>query len=128
MDPRITDLRRRVLREGEAAPEDIDAIDEILEAEGPTVDLLLLRGQMIQLISGVGPEELEQALASYEEALELDPSRPEPYEEIAHFMDDVADDPEEAEAFFRKAIELGGGESAREGLREVLGQLGRFDG
>ena len=128
MDPRAEDYRKRVLRRGQATPEDVDAIDEILEAEGPTVDLLLLRGQMIQLISDAGPEDLEQALASFEEALELDPSRPEPYEEIAHFMDDLADDPEEAEAFFRKAIELGAGESAREGLRDVLAQLGRYDG
>jgi tetratricopeptide (TPR) repeat protein len=128
VDERIAELRRSVVRRGEATPEDIDAIDDILEGEGPTVDFLLLRGQMIQLIVDAGPDELEQALACFEEALELDPSRPEPYEEIAHFMDDVADDPEEAEPFFRKAIELGAGESAREGLREVLGQLGRYDG
>ena len=38
------------------------------------------------------------------------------------FLVDIADDPEEAIPFFRRAIELGAGESAREGLREALAQ------
>jgi len=125
MDLRILDIRRRVAREGLATEGDIDAIDDILEAEGPSVELLILRGQLIQLVANGGPDELEEAFACYQEALELDPSSASAHEEIAHFLDDVADEPAEAIPFFRKAIELGAGESAREGLREVLSQLGR---
>jgi tetratricopeptide (TPR) repeat protein len=125
MDLRILDIRRRVAREGVATEGDIDAIDDILEAEGPTVELLILRGQLIQLVANGGPDELEEAFACYQEALELDPRSASAHEEIGHFLDDVADEPAEAIPFFRKAIELGAGESAREGLREVLSQLGR---
>jgi tetratricopeptide (TPR) repeat protein len=127
MDPRIAELRKRVARDGEATPEDIDRIDDILEAEGATVDLLIFRGQLIQLVADEDPEALDEAFACYQEAVELDPTSAEAHEEIAHFLDDVADEPEEAEAFFRKAIELGAGDTAREGLAQVLGQLGRTD-
>lgn len=124
MDPRISELRRRVARAGEARPEDIDEIDDLLEAEGPSVDLLILRGQLIQLVADGDPEALEEAFACYQEALSLDPGSAAAHEEIGHFLDDVADDPAEALPFFRKAIELGAGPSAEEGLRDVLSQLG----
>jgi len=123
MDSRIVDIKRRVAREGVASPDDIDAIDDILEAEGVSVELLILRGQLIQLVADGRPDELEEAFACYQEALELDPRSAEAHEEIGHFLDDVAEEPGEAVPFFRKAIELGAGPSAHEGLREVLSQL-----
>jgi tetratricopeptide (TPR) repeat protein len=123
MDVHIADIKRRVVQRGVASPDDIDAIDDILEAEGPSVELLILRGQLIQLVAGTGPDELEEAFACYQEALELDPESASAHEEIGHFLDDVADDPAEALPFFRKAIELGAGPSAHEGLRDVLSQL-----
>ena len=123
MDLRIVDIRRRVAREGVASPDDIDAIDDILEAEGGSVELLILRGQLIQLVADGRPDELEEAFACYQEALEIDPGSAEAHEEIGHFLDDVAEEPGEAVPFFRKAIALGAGPSAHEGLREVLSQL-----
>lgn len=123
MDLRIVDIRRRVAREGVASPDDIDAIDDILEAEGDSVELLILRGQLIQLVADGRADELEEAFACYQEALELDPASAEVHEEIGHFLDDVAEEPEEAAVFFRKAIELGAGPSAHDGLREALSQL-----
>jgi len=123
MDLRIADIRRRVARVGAASPDDIDAVDDILDAEGSSVELLILRGQLIQLVADTGPEELEEAFACYQEALELDPGSAYAHEEIGHFLDDVADEPSGALAFFRKAIELGAGASAHEGLRDVLSQL-----
>jgi tetratricopeptide (TPR) repeat protein len=123
MDARIADLKRRVVQKGMASPDDVDAIDDVLAAEGPSVDMLILRGQLIQLVAGTGPEELEEAFACYQEALELDPGSASAHEEIGHFLDDVADDPAEALPFFRRAIELGAGPSAEEGLRDVLSQL-----
>ena len=125
MDLRSVDIRRRVARDGVATPDDIDAIDDILEAEGASVELLILRGQLIQLVADGRPDELEEAFACYQDALELDPDSAYAHEEIGHFLDDVADEPAEAIPFFRKAIELGAGASAREGLRDVLSQLGR---
>ncbi len=123
MDLRVVDIRRRVAREGSARPDDIDAIDDILEAEGVSVELLILRGQLIQLVADGSPDELEEAFACYQEALEIDPTSAEAHEEIGHFLDDVAEDPREAVVFFRKAIELGAGPSAHDGLREALSQL-----
>jgi tetratricopeptide (TPR) repeat protein len=125
MDLRIADIRRRVAQNGGATEEDVDALDDILEAEGASAELLILRGQLIQLVREDDPEELEEALACFQEALEIDPGSAEAHEEIGHFLDDIAEDPEEALPFFRKAIELGAGASAEEGLRDVLGQLGR---
>jgi tetratricopeptide (TPR) repeat protein len=124
MDFRIAEIRQRVARAGTASPDDIDAIDDILDAEGPTADWLILRGQLIQLVGEGDPEALDEAFACYQEALTLEPDSAAAHEEIGHFLDGVADDPEEAVAFFRRAIELGAGESAREGLRDVLSQLG----
>lgn len=124
MDLRIANIRRRVAQKGEATAEDVDAVDDILEAEGASAELLILRGQLIQLVAHDRPDELEEALACYQEALELDPGSAEAHEEIGHFLDDVAEEPAEAVPFFRKAIELGAGASAEEGLREVLSQLG----
>ena len=128
MDPRIADLRRRVARDGAASAEDIDEIDDMLDAEGPSVELLILRGQLIQLVGDGDDDALEEAFACYREALELNPESALANEEIGHFLDDVADDPIEAVPFFRKAIALGAGASAEEGLRDVLSQLGGEDG
>jgi tetratricopeptide (TPR) repeat protein len=125
MDPRLLDVRRRVARNGEATEADVDAIDDILEACGPSAELLVLRGQVIQLVAGDEADALEEAFACYQEALELDPSSAEAHEEIGHFLDDIADEPAEAVPFFRKAIELGAGASAEDGLRASLGQLER---
>ena len=127
MDQRIVDIRRRVVREGVARPDDLDAIDDILEAEGRSVELLILRGQLIQLVADGDEDELEEAFACYEEAIELDPHSAVANEEIGHFLDGVADDPAEAIPFFRKAIALGAGESARDGLREALLQVERSE-
>jgi tetratricopeptide (TPR) repeat protein len=119
----MTEIRRRVAKNGGATEADVDAIDDILEAIGPSAELLVLRGQLIQLVAGDRPEDLDEALACYQEALELDPGSAEAHEEIGHFLDDVADDPAEAVPFFRKAIELGAGPTAEEGLRASLHQL-----
>jgi len=127
MDHRIADIRRRVAQSGGATENDVDAVDDILEAEGASAELLILRGQLIQLVAEDRPEELEEALECFREAISIDPTSAEAHEEIAHFLDGVAEDPAEAARFFRKAIELGAGASAEEGLREVLGQLAGED-
>jgi tetratricopeptide (TPR) repeat protein len=127
MNPRIVDIRKRVTRAGTATPEDLDAVDEILDTDGPSVELLVLRGQLIQLVADAGDDELDEALDCYRQALELDPDSAMANEEIAHFLDDVADDPAEAIPYFRRAIELGAGESAHEGLREAMQQVGSVE-
>ena len=127
MDTRLNRIRKRVAREGTATPDDIEELDAILEREGPSAERLILRGQLMQLVADEEPDALEEALACFRDAVKLDPASAEAYEELAHFLDDVADEPAEAETFFRKAIELGAGESARDGLRDVLSQLGRSE-
>ena len=63
-----------VARDGEATQDDIEALDDILDAEGPSVDVLILRGQLIQLVDGDDPEALDEAFACFKEAVELDPN------------------------------------------------------
>ena len=125
MDARLNKIRKRVAREGTAAPADLEELDRILEADGPSAELLILRGQLMQLVADEEPDALDEAIACFRDAIELDPASAEAHEELAHFLDEIADEPAEAEIFFRRAIELGAGESAREGLRDVLSQLGR---
>jgi tetratricopeptide (TPR) repeat protein len=120
---RADEIRRRVARDGAARPEDVDEIDDLLDAEGVSVELLVLRGQLIQLVAFDDPEAQDEALSCYRDALELDPGSAIAHEELAHFLDDVADEPAEAARFFRKAIALGAGETAEAGLREAESRL-----
>jgi len=124
LNGRIAEIRRRVARAGSAVQDDFDELDDLQESEGPSAELLILRGQLIQLVADGREDDLEDAFACFEEALELDPTSASAHEEIGHFLDDVAEQPGDAASFFRKAIELGAGESAKEGLKDVLSRLG----
>ncbi|HEX9981768.1 MAG TPA: tetratricopeptide repeat protein [Thermoanaerobaculia bacterium] len=119
------DFIRRIKNEitrAEHASEDILAqIEEELEAN-PSAQLWILRGDAIQL-SDVDDEDMDEAEASYRQALELDPNSAEAYESLGHFTLDMNDDPLAAAEYFRRAIALGAGKSAKEGLKEAEAEL-----
>jgi tetratricopeptide (TPR) repeat protein len=106
----------------EATTQSYQCMVEALAAYPSSAALWCLRGDIIQLGDGTGPE-LPEALASYERAVALDPNCAEAYEEIGNYFDVIEDNPAKAESYFRKAIELDGRESAHEALADVLEQL-----
>lgn len=89
--------------------------------------LWIRRGDLIQLSEDAdGRLTLEDALLSYQRAIELEPDNAQAYQSTGYFLDRVQDKPREAEPYFRKAIELGS-ETAHQGLKEVLDQLSKSD-
>jgi tetratricopeptide (TPR) repeat protein len=101
----------------------IDLIETALQDHPNSPELWCLRGDMIQLGDESVRHGLEAVLPSYQKALDLNPAFGEAYESIGYFYDKVLDKPAEAEAYFRKAIELGRGETAASGLQDVLNQI-----
>jgi len=105
----------------------LDLVEQGLKLYPRSPRLWILRGDLIQVSDDTTQYELEDALKSYRAAVRLDPRSPEAYESLGRYFDAVENRPREAESYFRKAIELGGGDSARDALAEVLEQLGRSE-
>ena len=112
-----------VVRAEHATDAALALIDEALRRFPESARLWCLHGDLLQLRVDDEEQGLEQAGDSYLRAAELAPDDPEPYESLGHFHDAVMDDPGRAAEYFRKAVALGAGESAREGLAEALAQL-----
>jgi hypothetical protein len=116
---------RRAAPRGFVGAREVDAAVAATNAYPDSVDLWLLRGDFVQLCDdGDAPFPLEDALASYERAAALDPTRPEPHVEIGHFHDAVRDDPASAVPHFERAIALGAGDAVARALAAVRAQLG----
>lgn len=118
-------MKSEISRAEHASPDVLDRIEDELERD-PSAELWILRGDAIQL-SEADDSDLEEAARSYLEAIELDPGSAEAYESLGHFTFAVNDDPRESVEYFRKAIALGAGPSAREGLREAEEELEELD-
>lgn len=124
--------RRHEARNGRRIrAEDIRRVEFALAEHPRSAALWNARGDFIQLHDGP-PEELDrwtldEALASYQRATQVAPNDPEAFESIGYFYDAVEDRPADAEAPFRRAVELGAGDVAAAGLARVLAELGRTD-
>lgn len=120
--------------------EPFDTIDHIRDKSGPTEkDIQELRsltlnyprhpelgvclGDMMQLSSSDYP--IEESLRCYHQAIACDPAHADAYEELAWAYDTYTEDFENAERYFRLAIEKGGGDSCRVGLARVYAQLSK---
>jgi Flp pilus assembly protein TadD len=117
------EIGERIAETEKVTAEDLEAAERALETYPDSVELWCLRGDLIQLSDEDNSYELKDAEASYIKAKELDPEDPEPYESLGFYFDAILGDPAKAEPYFRKAIKLGAGESAHQGLAEVLAQL-----
>lgn len=111
-----------VLRDEVATAATLALLDEALLRFPTSAALWCLRGDLMQLASEDAPP-LDEVVESYLKAAELEPGNPEPLESLGHFYDGVLDDPAGAEPYFRRAIALGAGSTAEQGLAEVLEQL-----
>lgn len=105
----IEKLKSSYPPEGEDAPnETLTLADESVAAFPQSSKLWCIRGDLILLGSGEPPHELADALASYKQAIAVDPKCVEAYEEIGYFYDLVMDDEERAKPFFEHAALLKG--------------------
>jgi tetratricopeptide (TPR) repeat protein len=103
----ISTLRRRWPREAqETSPETIALADEAVAAFPASARLWVIRGNLIELSSDLCPYALEDALACFRRAVEVDPQFEEAWEEIGHFYDAVLDDEAAAQRYFEQAARL----------------------
>jgi Flp pilus assembly protein TadD len=119
----VAAILEEVLRDERATPRAVALLDEGLARYPASAALWCLRGDVLQLGDEDDGAAFETAEASYLKAAELEPGNPEPHESLGRLYDAIFDEPERAADSFRRAIALGAGESAREGLAEVLAQL-----
>ena len=113
----ISELREQVRAGAIGADEALRQVELLLRA-GSTADLLIARAHFIQLGDGHGYE-LDDARESYEQAYRLDPENPGPLIELGHFFYAVMSDELTAEMYFRRALELGGGEECHRMLDSI---------
>jgi Flp pilus assembly protein TadD len=119
----VAAILEEVLRDEKATPAALALLGEALARFPDDAMLWCLRGDVYQLGEDDDGAGYETAEVSYLKAAELDPRNPEPHESLGHLYDAIFDEPERAAECFRRAISLGAGESAREGLADVLAQL-----
>jgi tetratricopeptide (TPR) repeat protein len=87
-------------------PEIIALADEAIRVFPRSAKLWCMRGNLIQLGPENCPHSLDEALASYKRAIEVDPSFADAWEEAGHFYHNVLDDEPVAEPYFREAEKL----------------------
>jgi tetratricopeptide (TPR) repeat protein len=117
----IKSIRREFAADETAAGKLLGKVDVGLRLFPESAELWCLRGHLIQISDG-GEYQLEEALASYEKAVGIDPNYLDVYEEIGYFYD-LERQPEKAESYFRKAVALGGGKKTRKALMDVIRQI-----
>jgi len=117
----IDRIRDEIGRDEGASKDLLRSIDEELQRD-PSAELWILRGDAIQLSDGEGYE-LDDAEISYWNAIQRDPYSAAAYESLGHFTYAVKDNARASLQFFRKALSLGAGPSAHEGLRDAEDEI-----
>ena len=123
-DDYIEQIHDNLMRNEKALPRDLELIEAAIREFPDLAELWILRGDLIQLSDEGGAYTLRDAETSYLKAVEIEPENPEGYESLGFYYDDVMADPLRAKPQFERAIDLGAGASAREGLAEVMEQIG----
>ena len=114
VDPR--EIREQIAANGKATPEILRAIEGALAERPDDPNLWVLRGDAIQLSDGDGYE-LADAERSYREAIRRAPQHAAAHTELGYYYFAVMDDAARALPWFRRAVDLGGGDSAAKGLK-----------
>jgi hypothetical protein len=103
----IEELKKRWPRlKSEATLEAVALADEATRAFPRSSILWCMRGHLIQLGPANCPHNLNEALASYKKAIEVDPSFAEAWEEAGHFYHNVLDDEAAVQPYFLEAEKL----------------------
>lgn len=113
----IDRIRDEIRRDGGASNDLLRRIEDELRSH-PSAELWILRGDAIQLSDGEDYE-LDDAETSYRNAIQLDPGCAAAYESLGYFTYAVKDDARASLQFFQKAIALGAGPSAQQGLQDA---------
>jgi tetratricopeptide (TPR) repeat protein len=96
----------------EASMETLALADAAVRAFPRSAPLWVIRGNLLQLGPQDCPLLLEESLACYKKAIEIDPQCAEAWEEAGHFYDAVLDDENAARPFFEQAARLRGQKGA----------------
>ncbi len=120
-DDFISRLKSELDQADHVSSERIAEIEAELQKR-PSADLWILRGDAIQLTDG-NEYDLDEAERSYRKAIEIDPESPDAYESLGQFTFAVRAEARRSLWFFRKAIDLGAGESAHSWLRAAVEDL-----
>ena len=102
----ISELRAGWPLGGDASLAVVALADEAVRAFPRSARLWVLRGDLIQLGSESCPHPLEEALCSFQRAVELDPRFAEAWDELGHYYDAVLDDEKKAQEHFEIAKRL----------------------
>jgi tetratricopeptide (TPR) repeat protein len=121
----VREIKSLLPEEGEVAVEVLELMEKAVAEHPDSAKLWCWRGDLIQIASLEAGYELDDALKSYERALEIDPLNAEAYESIGYYEDVIMSNSASAESPFRKAIELGAGRDSYYGLARVLAELSR---
>lgn len=124
-DEFIRRIKNEITRDEQASAAVIAEIEDELQ-RSPSARLWILHGDAIQL-ADEDEYDIEDAEESYVRALELDPKSAEAYESLGHFVLAVHEDAGAALQYFQRALELGAGASAREGMREAEEALASWE-
>ena len=107
-DDYISQLRAGWPKDSDASLAVIALADEAVRAFPQSARLWLMRGDLIQIGPKSCPHPLEEALRSYQRAIEIDPQFADAWDEIGHYHDAVLADETGAQRCFRKAERLKG--------------------
>lgn len=116
----IARIKHEIGRAEYVPPNLLDEIERELQRH-PSAELWILLGDAIQLSDR--HESLEDVERSYRRALELDPGSADAYESLGHFIFAVKSDARGSLRYFQRALELGAGVTAREGLSAAVNDV-----
>lgn len=120
----LAELSRCVRESGGVMISTLSVADEAVAAFPGSVRLWCRRGDLIQLGPEGNPHTLEDAQASYERALEIDPDDCEALESLGHFFDAVTPNPALAEHYLVRSIGRCAGKHAFISLAELYLERG----
>ena len=107
-DDYISQLRDGWPKSEDASQKVIALADEAVRAFPRSARLWVMRDDLIQLGAESCPHALEEALASYQRAVEVNPAFAEAWEEIGRYHDAVLSDEAAAQPYFRETEKLRG--------------------
>jgi cytochrome c-type biogenesis protein CcmH/NrfG len=119
MDEIESQIRKAIKQQGGATLHVLKRIESAIADNPESSHLWVLLGDAVQLSDTV-EYRLEDAERCYQRAGELAPSSPTPQLELGYFYYAVMNDAAKAVPFFQRAVALGGGAEADEGLAEAL--------
>src|SRR5258708_11174332 len=104
----FAELRKRWPRRGKATTETIAFADEATRAFPRSPKLWCMLGNLVELGPENSPNSLDEALASYKRAIEIDPQFLQAWEDIGDFYCNVLKEEDKAKTYFYEAERLKG--------------------